>query len=209
VKKIKEFDYDWINNNTSHHEYLISSVKNLLHEINLGNEKLELLDVGCGNGYLTKTICNEFRKTLGIDLSKEGINQAEKYTNENLNFLNSDMENLISEGKKFDFISSFEVIEHQYLPDLFLKNISKLLKTNGYFLVSTPYHGYIKNLLISLLNKHDSHYNPHWRHGHIKFFSIKTFTKTLGDSGFKIVKHKFSGRFYPISSSMIFLCKKI
>ena len=125
MKKIKEFDYDWINNNTSHHEYLINSVKNLLDEINLGNEKLELLDVGCGNGYLTKTISNEFKKTLGIDLSKEGINQAKKYTSENLNFLNSDMENLINENKKFDFISSFEVIEHQYLPDLFLKNISK------------------------------------------------------------------------------------
>lgn len=209
MKNNKKFDYDWINNNTSHHKYLISSIKKILKEININIKKLELLDVGCGNGYLTKIISNEFSKTIGVDLSQEGIKQAKNYINDKLNFLNTDTENLINKGKKFDFISSFEVIEHQYLPDLFLKNISRLLKNNGYFLVSTPYHGYIKNLLISLLNKHDTHYNPLWRHGHIKFFSIKTFSKTLNDAGFEIIKYKFSGRFYPISASMIFLCKKI
>ena len=209
MKNTEEFDYDWINNNTSHHDYLISSVNKLLDEIQQDKKKLELLDVGCGNGTMTRNISVKFKKTPGIDLSKEGINQAKKYNSEILNFMNMDMENLIIKENKFDFITSFEVIEHQYLPDLFLKNISKLLKNDGYFLVSTPFHGYIKNLLIVLLNKHDSHYNPLWRHGHIKFFSMKTFKKTLDDCGFKIIKHKFSGRFYPISSSMIFLCKKI
>lgn len=209
MKNIEEFDYDWINNNTSHHNYLIKSVKKLLEEIKINKNQLELLDIGCGNGKMTKEISSQFKKTIGIDLSKEGIKQANKYSNKNLSFKNVDMKDLIEIEKKFDFITSFEVIEHQYLPDLFLKNISKLLKINGYFLVSTPFHGYIKNLLISLLNKHDSHYNPMWRHGHIKFFSMKTFKKTLNNCGFKIIKHKFSGRFYPISSSMIFLCKKI
>ena len=27
---IKEFDYDWINNNTVHHKYLIKSIENIL-----------------------------------------------------------------------------------------------------------------------------------------------------------------------------------
>lgn len=209
MKNIEEFDYDWINNNTSHHNYLINSVNKLLEEIDLDKKKLELLDVGCGNGTITQNISDKFKIALGIDLSKEGINQAKKYVDENLNFKNIDMKELIDKEYKFDFITSFEVIEHQYLPDLFLKEISKLLKTDGFFLVSTPFHGYIKNLLISLLNKHDSHYNPLWRHGHIKFFSIKTFRKILNESGFRIIKYKFSGRFYPLSASMIFLCKKI
>ena len=65
-----------------------------------------------------------------------------------------------------------------------------------------------KNLLINLLGKHDYHYNPLWRHGHIKFFSIKTLTNLLKKCNLKVVKKKFSGRFYPISNSMIFLIKK-
>ena len=146
MKNIEEFDYDWINNNTSHHKYLIRSVNKIFDQIKLNTNKLELLDLGCGNGYLTKSISNKFTRTIGIDLSKEGINQAKKYSNDSLNFINIDMEDLITKGSKFDFISSFEVIEHQYLPDLFLNNISQLLKDDGHLILSTPYHGYIKNL---------------------------------------------------------------
>ena len=71
------------------------------------------------------------------------------------------------------------------------------------------YNGYIKNLLINLIGKHDWHYNPLWRHGHIKFFSVKTLSKLLINCGYTILNKKFSGRFYPISCSMIFLIKKI
>jgi hypothetical protein len=61
---------------------------------------------------------------------------------------------------------------------------------------------------ISILGKNDWHYNPLWRHGHIKFFSVKTLTKILESSNFKIISKNFSGRFYPINCSMIFLNKK-
>jgi hypothetical protein len=76
-------------------------------------------------------------------------------------------------------------------------------------LLSTPYNGYIKNLIISLLWKHDWHFNPLWRHGHIKFFSVKTLTNILQKCNFDIIKKKLSGRFYHVSCSMIFLTKKV
>ena len=119
------------------------------------------------------------------------------------------IEDMIDSKKKFKFITSFEVIEHQYLPDDFLNKISQILDDNGILLLSTPYNGYIKNLIISLIGKNDWHYNPLWRHGHIKFFSVKTLTKILKECNFEIIKKKFSGRFYPINCSMIFLNKKI
>ena len=81
----------------------------------------------------------------------------------------------------------------------------KILENDGKLLISTPYHGYIKNLLISLLGKTDFHFNPLWRHGHIKFFSIKTLSELLKKCNLKVINKKFSGRFYPISNSMIFL----
>jgi len=207
MNTIKNFDYDWIFNDTTHHNYLITSVNKIINTIN--TKQLSHLDVGCGNGYLTKSISSKFDASLGIDLSDEGIRQSKQYSNDKLNFKNIDTEQLIKDNLKFDFITSFEVVEHQYLPDIFLNNINKLLKKDGHFLVSTPYHGYLKNLAISLLNKNDWHFNPLWRHGHIKFFSIKTFKKTLNDANFEVIKYSFSGRFYPFSCSMVFLCKKI
>ena len=202
----KNFDYDWINNNTVHHKYLIKSVEDILKQLNTSD--IDLLDVGCGNGVLTSKISKFFKHTTGIDLSGTGIEQAEKIKNEKLIFKNMSIEDVINSKKKFKFITSFEVIEHQYLPDDFLNKINQILDDNGIFLLSTPYNGYIKNLIISILGKNDWHYNPLWRHGHIKFFSVKTLTKILKECKFKILKKKFSGRIYPISCSMIFLNKK-
>jgi ubiquinone biosynthesis O-methyltransferase len=202
----KNFDYDWINNNTVHHKYLIKSVEDILKQLNTSD--IDLLDVGCGNGVLTSKISKFFKHTTGIDLSGTGIEQAEKIENEKLIFKNMSIEDLINSKKKFKFITSFEVIEHQYLPDDFLNKIHEILDDDGIFLLSTPYNGYIKNLIISILGKNNWHFNPLWRHGHIKFFSIKTLTKILKECKFEILKKKFSGRFYPISCSMIFLNKK-
>jgi len=201
------FDYDWINNNTVHHEYLIKSIENTLKNLNTSN--IELLDIGCGNGVLTSKISKFFKHTTGIDLSGTGIELAQKMKNERLTFKNMSIDDMIESKKKFKFITSFEVIEHQYLPDDFLNKINKILEDDGTLLLSTPYNGYIKNLIISLLGKNDWHYNPLWRHGHIKFFSIKTLRNILEKCNFKIIKKQFSGRFYPISCSMIFLNKKI
>jgi 2-polyprenyl-6-hydroxyphenyl methylase/3-demethylubiquinone-9 3-methyltransferase len=203
----ENFDYDWINNNTVHHNYLINSIENILK--NLNTSDCELLDIGCGNGILTSKISKFFKHTTGIDLSGTGIELAQKMKNERLTFKNMSIEDMIESKKKFKFITSFEVIEHQYLPDEFLNKINQILENDGMLLLSTPYNGYIKNLIISLLGKHDWHFNPLWRHGHIKFFSISTLTSILKKSNFEIIKKKFSGRFYPVSCSMIFLNKKI
>lgn len=202
----KNFDYDWVNNNTSHHSYLTKSIKNILKKIETTN--IELLDVGCGNGVLTSQISKFFKHTTGIDLSETGIEIAQKLKIDKCTFEKASIEDLIKSKKKFKFISSFEVIEHQYLPDDFLDKINQLLDENGFFLLSTPFNGYIKNLIISILNKNDWHYNPLWRHGHIKFFSLKTLTKILESSNFKIISKSFSGRFYPVSCSMIFFNQK-
>ncbi len=203
----ENFDYDWINNNTVHHNYLINSIENILKDLNTSD--CELLDIGCGNGVLTSKISKFFKHTTGIDLSRTGIELAQKIKCKNLTFMNMSIEEMIDKKKKFKFITSFEVIEHQYLPDDFLKKINQILENDGMLLLSTPYNGYIKNLIISLLGKHDWHFNPLWRHGHIKFFSIRTLTSVLRKSNFEIIKKKFSGRFYPVSCSMIFLNKKI
>ena len=203
----ENFDYDWINNNTVHHRYLIKSIENILKDLNISN--IELLDIGCGDGVLTSKISRFFRHTTGIDLSGTGIELALKIKNEKLTFQNMSIEDMIDSKKKFKFITSFEVIEHQYLPDDFLNKINQILDDDGIFLLSTPYNGYIKNLIISLLGKNDWHYNPLWRHSNIKFFSVSTLKNILEKCNFKIIKNKFSGRFYPISCSMIFLNKKI
>jgi len=92
---------------------------------------------------------------------------------------------------------------------MYLKNINDWLKNEGYLILTTPYHGYFKNLLIAVLDKFDQHVNPLWEGGHIKFFSKKTISELLYQTSFKLMNFTGCGRIPYIWKSMIILAKKL
>ncbi|MBL4901134.1 MAG: methyltransferase domain-containing protein, partial [Desulfocapsa sp.] len=76
-------------------------------------------------------------------------------------------------------VISSEVVEHIYDPRLYANNISKLLKPSGILLISTPYHGYLKNIALALAGAWDKHFTALWDGGHIKFWSYCTLKELL------------------------------
>ena len=198
-------EYIWLhNNNDNSFNYLYKTLRKLISKY---KKDMSILDIGCGNGYLTKKITKDFKNVVAIDNSKSAIKFAKKKYKGSIKFINADLDNFIIK-KKFNVILLIEVIEHVYLPDLFLKKIVKFMNKNSILIISTPYHGYLKNLVISLLNKFDSHFNPLWNYGHIKFWSKKTLTILLNTNNLQIKKVFYSGRFFPLSKSMLMICKK-
>jgi 2-polyprenyl-3-methyl-5-hydroxy-6-metoxy-1,4-benzoquinol methylase len=198
-------EYIWShNNNDNSFNYLYKTLRKSILKY---KKDMSILDIGCGNGYLTKKITKGFKNIVAIDNSKSAIKFAKKKYKGNVKFINVDLNNYIIK-KKFNIILLIEVIEHIYLPDLFLKKIAKLMNKNSILIISTPYHGYLKNLVISLLNKFDSHFNPLWNYGHIKFWSKKTLTFLLKTNNLKINKVFYSGRFFPLSKSILMICRK-
>ena len=109
--------------------------------------------------------------------------------------------------EKFDAIVSLEVVEHLFDPKKFVRQMKNCLKPGGIFVLSTPYHGYLKNLSIAFLGKFDSHVSPLWDGGHIKFWSKKTLTKLLNDEGFHDIQFEGAGRFSFFWKSMILASK--
>ncbi len=67
---------------------------------------------------------------------------------------------------------SLEVVEHLYFPRKFARTVYDLLEPGGTAIISTPYHGYWKNLVMALTGTMDAHFTALWDHGHIKFWSI-------------------------------------
>ena len=198
-------EYIWLhNNNDNSFNYLYKTLRKLISKY---KKDMSILDIGCGNGYLTKKITKDFKNVVAIDNSKSAIKFAKKKYKGSIKFINVDLDNFIIK-KKFHIILLIEVIEHVYLPDLFLKKIVKFMNKNSILIISTPYHGYLKNLVISLLNKFDSHFNPLWNYGHIKFWSKKTLTFLLNTNNLKVNKVFYSGRFFPFSKSILMICKK-
>lgn len=100
----------------------------------------EVLDAGCGKGefisYLKKrkTKC----KITGIDISKIAVNDAKKKY-PTCNFLHMNVYNISKYFNNFDFVISFEIIEHLSTPNLFIEAAHNVLKPGGFLIITTPF----------------------------------------------------------------------
>ena len=184
-------DYGFADARESHmHARFMPHVFELAGELKLGTR---VLDVGCGNGFT----CGEFLKhgctVVGIDLSEQGIAMARTaHPQGRFEVLGADDKVLENLGEEpFDFVVSTEVVEHLYAPRTYARGCFHALKTGGRFICTTPYHGYLKNLALSLAGKWDAHANLLWDGGHIKLWSRRTLGLLLDDTGF--VNHQFRG----------------
>jgi 2-polyprenyl-6-hydroxyphenyl methylase/3-demethylubiquinone-9 3-methyltransferase len=61
----------------------------------------------------------------------------------------------------------------------------------------------MKNLALSLLDRWDDHHTVRWDGGHIKFFSEKTLTALLGETGFTDIRFSNAGRVPWLWKSMV------
>ena len=154
------------------------------------------LDVGCGNGSLCGVLLRDGWDVVGIDLSQSGIDIARKtHPTARFEMLGADDQLLHHLNEQpFDVVISTEVVEHLYAPRAFIKGCFSALKPGGRFICTTPYHGYLKNLCISLAGTWDSHANPLWDGGHIKLWSRNTLGTLLAEAGFKNIRFRGIGR---------------
>jgi len=173
---------------------------------------LKVLDLGCGNGMLCGFLSEVGVDVVGVDYDDDGVCLAKnKYPN--IPFykygVQDDPQRLLDEvGEGFDIVISTEVIEHLYSPQQLLNFADKCLNKNGKLVLTTPYHGYLKNLLLSLFNKWDFHHTVSWEGGHIKFWSRKTLTAFLSQHGFEVSAFSGVGRLPYLWKSMVLVAHK-
>ena len=171
-------------------------------------QPIRVFDLGCGNGAMANLVNEAGYSIAGIDPSQTGISQANKaYPSLDLT-IGSAYDDLASRFGSFDLVYSFEVVEHLYDPQKYAQTLFELLRPDGIALVSTPYHGYLKNLLLAATGKMDSHFTALWVHGHIKFWSIRTLSQLLGDAGLSVSDVIRVGRVPPLAKSMLAVAHK-
>lgn len=172
-----------------------------------GESGLNFVDYGCGSGKVLKEISKLYPKNtyVGIDVSKSGLIRAKKNFSKGKYFLTSDGEKLPIKNKWADLILAADVIEHVYDVDTLLHEFYRILKPGGKIIITTPYHGLIKNLLISIVG-FETVFDPIGPH--IRFFTKKSMTNVLNKNDFTIKKIGFFGRFYPIYRGMYFIVSK-
>lgn len=172
--------------------------------------RLRVLDIGCGNGAACATFIASACDVTGIDLSEEGVALArQEYPTARFEVLSAD-DHLLERlgGAPFDMIISTEVVEHLYAPREWARGAFHALKPGGVFVCTTPYHGYLKNLALSLLGSWDKHANPLWDGGHIKLWSRKTLTALLEEAGFRNIRVAGAGRMAGLWMTMVARAEK-
>src|SRR5438105_304699 len=124
-------------------EYVMAPMLALCQELAVKR----VLDVGCGNGTFCQRLVEAGLDVVGCDPSESGIGIARQHVP------GARFENLAVADDPaalgdtaFDAAVAMEVVEHLYSPRELPRFARGALRVGGYLIVSTPYHGYLKNL---------------------------------------------------------------
>src|SRR5947209_2559215 len=198
--------YGWVDPVPPHScAYLIGPVVRLCRQIGARR----VLDIGCGNGALAAALADTGFEVTGCDDDRAGVEIARRAAPAARFEAVGVYDDPAGLGATdFDVAVSTEVIEHLFRPSALPRFAAAVLKPRGHLILTTPYHGYLKNLALSVLNGWDRHFSPLWDGGHIKFWSPATITQLLDGEGFDVVKVTGAGRLRWLWKSMIVLARK-
>ena len=102
------------------------------------NRPLEILEVGCGNGWLSAKLADMLQASVtGIDINSPELEQAKKVfgKKENLNFLLCDIQSELLQDKLFDVIVFAASIQYFTLLKKIIENAQQHLRLNGEILI--------------------------------------------------------------------------
>jgi 2-polyprenyl-3-methyl-5-hydroxy-6-metoxy-1,4-benzoquinol methylase len=205
MNKNTDTQYHFRTSDASHTAaYLFEPIMNTCRELNAKR----IFDLGCGNGAMCGALKKQGFEVVGCDPSSDGIAIATR-TYPEIRFVPLgvyDDAQAIGESN-FDVVVSAEVVEHLFSPRALPRFAKSLLKPGGHLILTTPYHGYLKNLALAVTGSLDKHFTALWDGGHIKFWSRHTLTKMLEEEGFELVKFMGAGRLPYLWKSMILVFK--
>ncbi len=186
------------------HSYLFPTVLRTLKS----SAAPRVFELGCGNGATCRALTANGYDVIGVDPSVEGVRIANAVFSHLKIEIGSAYDDLVAKYGCFPALISLEVIEHVFYPRTYAKCVYELLEPGGIAIISTPYHGYWKNITLALSGKMDAHFTALWDYGHIKFWSIRTITALLEEAGL-IVEEVFRvGRIPTFAKSMVVVARR-
>ncbi|MBN2042170.1 MAG: class I SAM-dependent methyltransferase [Candidatus Aenigmarchaeota archaeon] len=162
-----------------------------------------ILDVGCGDGLISSMLAKRTgAKAYGLDISKNSIEKA-KTRGVEAAAVNIDRDGIPLPENYFDGVLCGDIIEHIYDTEGLIENVRKVLKPNGYVVISTPniaswYNRFflMMGLMPTWIESSSKTFtgNPFIKEGvgHIHAFTKRSLTELLKLNGFRIVETKGS-----------------
>jgi cyclopropane fatty-acyl-phospholipid synthase-like methyltransferase len=219
MEKDNDWFKTWFNSNYYHMLYRNRSqseanqfINNLIIKLQLDKDS-KALDLGCGKGRHAYKMSQHFKQVDGLDLSKESISIAQKFSKSNLNFYVGDMRkfNLSNNYNYiFNLFTSFGYFENMNQNIDVLKCCHAHLEKNGFLLIDFLNPRLLKNKIIKQETKKidgvvfeinklikDNHViknikitdrgTIHQYEEKVQLFEKKLFIEMFNKSGFKLI----------------------
>lgn len=152
----------------------------------------KLLDIGCWDGFIMNKIMstNKVHKVEGTDNSLPAIKRCHK-KGLKATLIKSADQKLPFRSGEFDAVTAGEIIEHLFDVNNFLKEVNRILKPGGQFILTTPnlaslgarltlLSGKIPWMIENELDTSNS--------GHIRYFTFDVLEKMLNKHKFEVDK---------------------
>lgn len=155
-----------------------------------------LLDVGCGTGLFLSVARRRGWETYGIDGSEEATNYARDHFG--LDPWVGDFADFSSEGRTFDVITGWDIIEHARDPLGLLSAIRRSLAPGGIVALSTPNQRNILDLIAGAMyrlsgGRFTGPLEKFYIEQHFLYFTLDTLVRALELSKFEVVDLRREG----------------
>jgi len=144
-----------------------------------------LLDVGCWNGSFSQYL--QGIKYIGVDINLQALKKAKE---KRIDVILTSCDFLPFKNESFDACSMIEVIEHLYFPSRAVKEVYRILRSNGNLILSTPNLVNFIDRVNIFLGKEVGINGIGWEHQHIRFFTWKMLNDFLRKHGFELEKRE-------------------
>jgi len=166
------------------------------------------LDIGAGNGSALPFWQQQGWRVAAMEPDEEGYAFSKQVPGVDVRRLGVEDALPPEWHSAFDTVVSLEVVEHLFNPESLVQVCERALRPGGHAMISTPYHGYLKNVAISMAGKWDYHHHPLRIGGHIKFWSEATLTKLFEKRTFTKVAFHGVGRLPFLWKSMLLVFQR-
>ena len=153
----------------------------------------KILSLGCGIGNDLWHLVGG-NTVIGVDYAISGLVVSESHGIPgvacDLNFHPT----LPFDDKTFDVVICKDILEHILEPLLILRDVYRILKDNGYVIISVPNHFYLpfrarilmgKGLIWNSIGKDHRDQYDEWDYMHIRFFTYRGFRRFLAKASFQ------------------------
>lgn len=148
-----------------------------------GSQKI--LDLGCGQGHITNKILKAFpsAEISGLDYSVSAVESAVKRFN-GIDFAVGDAYACPYAEKYFDVVVCNNLWEHVPDPLFLLRGITRILKDNGFIVISTPSRYRLENLVGVLRGRKVQFMSEN----HVTEYSVGQVVEQLVYGGYRVCK---------------------